>query len=108
MKRFWKEVAVVREDGGWAIQLDGRPVRTPARAALVVPTEALAEAIAGEWRSVEQEIDPPAMPVTGLRRRSRALRRSRPCLLSKRLAARIGRAAESRLGRAAVLGAAAL
>jgi chaperone required for assembly of F1-ATPase len=66
MKRFWKEVAVVREDGGWAIQLDGRPVRTPARAALVVPTEALAEAIAGEWRSVEQEIDPRAMPVTGL------------------------------------------
>ena len=39
------------EDGGWAIRLDGRPVRTPARAPLVVPTEALAEAIAEEWRA---------------------------------------------------------
>jgi len=66
MKRFWKEVAAVRENGGWAIQIDGRPVRTPARAPLVVPTEALAAAIADEWRSVEGEIDPRAMPLTGL------------------------------------------
>jgi chaperone required for assembly of F1-ATPase len=66
MKRFWKEVSVVHEDGGWAVQLDGRPVRTPARVPLVVPTQALAEAIAGEWRSVESEIDPRAMPLTGL------------------------------------------
>ena len=66
MKRFWKEVAVVEQDGGCAIELDGRPVRTPARAALVVPTEALAEAIAEEWRSVGEGIDPRAMPLTGL------------------------------------------
>jgi chaperone required for assembly of F1-ATPase len=66
MKRFWKDVAVAREGEGWAIQLDGRPVRTPARAALVVPSEALANAIADEWRSVESEIDPRAMPLTGL------------------------------------------
>jgi len=66
MKRFWKEVAVVREADGWAIQLDGRPVRTPARAPLLVPTEAQAQAIAGEWRSADEEIDPRAMPFTGL------------------------------------------
>ena len=66
MKRFWKEVGVDPRDGGWAIQLDGKPVRTPARQALVVPGEALAEAIAAEWRSVEDEIDPRAMPLTGL------------------------------------------
>jgi chaperone required for assembly of F1-ATPase len=66
MKRFWKEVGVEPRDGGWAIQLDGKPVRTPARQALVVPGEALAEAIAAEWRSVEDEIDPRAMPLTGL------------------------------------------
>ena len=36
MKRFWKEVAVVAEDGGWGIALDGRPVRTPQRAPLAV------------------------------------------------------------------------
>jgi chaperone required for assembly of F1-ATPase len=66
VKKFWKEVAVVREDGGWAIRLDDRPVRTPARALLLVPTELLAQAIAGEWRSVEGDIDPRAMPLTGL------------------------------------------
>jgi chaperone required for assembly of F1-ATPase len=66
MKRFWKEVAVEPRDDGWAIQLDGKLVRTPAREALVVPGEALAEAIAEEWRSVEDEIDPRAMPLTGL------------------------------------------
>ena len=66
MKRFWKEVATEREDGGWTIKLDGRPVKTPARAALIVPTEALAGAIAEEWRSVGDTIDPRAMPLTGL------------------------------------------
>lgn len=66
MKRFWKEVAVAREDGGWTIKLDDRPVKTPARASLLVPTEVLANAIADEWRSVGATIDPRAMPLTGL------------------------------------------
>jgi chaperone required for assembly of F1-ATPase len=68
VKRFWKGVEVRREGDGWAILLDQRPVKTPARAALEVPTQALAEAIADEWRSVESEgeIDPRAMPLTGL------------------------------------------
>ena len=66
MKRFWKEVSVTRGDDGWEIRLDDRPVKTPARAALVVPTEALAEAVAGEWRDVAETIDPRAMPLTGL------------------------------------------
>ena len=66
MKRFWKAVTVEPEDEGFAIRLDGRPVKTPARAALVVPTEALAQAIAEEWRAVGETIDPRAMPLTGL------------------------------------------
>jgi chaperone required for assembly of F1-ATPase len=66
VKRFWTEVSVGREGEGWSIELDGRPVRTPARAPLVVPNEALAEAIAGEWREVGQEIDPRSMPLAGL------------------------------------------
>jgi chaperone required for assembly of F1-ATPase len=66
MKRFWKHVAVEREDGGWTIKLDDRPVKTPARAALLVPTQALGNAIAEEWRSVGETIDPRAMPLTGL------------------------------------------
>lgn len=66
MKRFWKEVAVIEEDGGWGIALDGRPVRTPQRAPLAVASPALAEAIATEWREVGETIDPAAMPMTGL------------------------------------------
>ena len=66
MKRFWKDVTVERADGGWDIRLDGRPVKTPARAALAVPTEGLAAVIAEEWRSVGETIDPRAMPLTGL------------------------------------------
>jgi len=62
VRRFYKEVAIV--DG--AILLDGRPVRTPARASLALPTAALAEAVAQEWRMQGEEIDPRTMPLTGL------------------------------------------
>lgn len=65
MKRFWKSVDIEQEDGGWGVRLDGRPVRTPARAALLVPNQALAEAIAEEWRAAPETIDPRAMPLTG-------------------------------------------
>ncbi|MEM9428587.1 MAG: ATP12 family protein, partial [Pseudomonadota bacterium] len=50
VKRFWSEVAASPVEGGLTITLDGRPVRTPAKAALILPTRALAEAIAAEWR----------------------------------------------------------
>jgi len=66
VKRFWEDVSVEGASAGWGIRLDGRLVRTPAKAELAVPTEALANAIADEWRSVEGEIDPRAMPLTGL------------------------------------------
>ena len=66
MKRFWTDVTVEPDESGWAILLDGRPLKTPARAALAVPTQALAEAIAEEWRSVGETVDPRAMPLTGL------------------------------------------
>ena len=63
MKRFWKDVTV---ESGNSLALDGRPVRTPGRALLALPTPALAEAIAEEWRAVDGDIDPRAMPLTGL------------------------------------------
>jgi chaperone required for assembly of F1-ATPase len=63
MKRFWKNVAVDAERG---VLLDDRPVRTPGRNPLLVPSAALAEAIADEWRAVADDIDPRAMPLTGL------------------------------------------
>lgn len=62
MKRFWKDVTV--EDG--AVFLDGRPVKTPGRVVLQLPTPQLAEAVAQEWRAVEGDIDPRTMPLTGL------------------------------------------
>ena len=66
MKRFWNEVAVVQTGEGFGITLDGRAVRTPARAELVLPGAALAEAVAEEWRACGETIDPRAMPMTGL------------------------------------------
>lgn len=65
MKRFYTAAEAVREPEGWAIQLDGRAVRTPARAALIVPGEALARAIVAEWAAQGEEILPATMPLTG-------------------------------------------
>ena len=66
MKRFYKEVSVAAEGPGFALLLDGRSVKTPARAGLVVPGKALAEAMAAEWTAQDDEIDPRTMPLTGL------------------------------------------
>ncbi|MFZ2995501.1 ATP12 family chaperone protein [Sphingobium sp.] len=66
MKRFYTDVAIVPAGDAFAIQLDGRPVRTPARALLALPTEALAEAVAQEWSAQGQTVEPGTMPVTGL------------------------------------------
>jgi chaperone required for assembly of F1-ATPase len=66
MKRFWREVRVVRQEHGTAIELDRRPLRTPARRPLVAPTAALAEVIAGEWRAQEDRVEPRTMPATRL------------------------------------------
>ncbi|KTT74568.1 ATP12 family chaperone protein [Sphingomonas sanguinis] len=63
MKRFWKDVIV---DAERVVRLDDRPVRTPGRVPLALPTPALAEAVADEWRSVAEAVDPRAMPLTGL------------------------------------------
>ena len=66
MKRFWKEVSVARETDGFALALDGRPVKTPGWVSLLLPNAELAEAVADEWRSVGEDIDPRAMSLTGL------------------------------------------
>lgn len=63
-KRFWKAVGVVEVDDGFAVELDGRRIKTPAKAPLVVPTRAMAEAVAAEWSAQDDEIDPLSMPVT--------------------------------------------
>ena len=66
LKRFWKEASADAEAGesGFRILLDGRAVRTPAKALLAVPTPEMASAIAAEWNAQEKEIDPRVMPMT--------------------------------------------
>ena len=66
MKRFWKSAQAIQNDGSWGVELDGRPLRTPARKPVSVPTQRLAEDIAAEWNAAEDKIDPRAMPLTGL------------------------------------------
>ncbi len=65
-KRFYKDVSVIPAEGGFGLALDGKPVRTPARAPLTVPTRALAEGLAEEWRAQGEHIDPARMPKTRL------------------------------------------
>lgn len=66
MKRFYEKAEVTSAEGGFGIALDGRPVRTPGRALLAVPSNMLAEAIAAEWNGQGETIDPRSMPLTGL------------------------------------------
>lgn len=63
-KRFWKVATATPCDGGFTVMLDARPVRTPAKAALTLPTLAMAEAVAAEWDAQDGLIDPRKMPVT--------------------------------------------
>ena len=64
LKRFWTEARAAPDGGGWAVLLDGRPVHTPARAPLRLPTEPLARAVAAEWAAQEGEVRPDRMPLT--------------------------------------------
>lgn len=66
MKRFYKDVTIAAMEGGFAVLLDGKPVKTPGRNALLLPTEKLAAAIALEWRGQGDEIVAPTMPLLRL------------------------------------------
>lgn len=63
-KRFWDAASVVDVKGGYTVHLDARPLRTPGKSALIVPTVAMAKAIAAEWDAQSGKIDPHTMPVT--------------------------------------------
>lgn len=65
-KRFYKEATFAAAEGGFAILLDGRPVRTPAGAQLALPSEPAAALVAAEWAAQGDAIDPATMPVTRL------------------------------------------
>jgi len=63
MRRFYKEVSVTDD---FRVLLDGKPIKTPLRATLTLPTRALAEAIAGEWRRQGDKVQPTTMWLTKL------------------------------------------
>lgn len=65
-KRFYKNVDAVAEEGGYCIRLDGRPLPSTNRRRLLLPSRALAEAVAEEWRAQGDKIDPLSMPLTRL------------------------------------------
>jgi len=66
MKRVYEQVTTRRADFGWGVALDGRPMRTPGKNELVVPSEKLAAAIAAEWDAQQDDIRPTTMPLTRL------------------------------------------
>ncbi|OWU84009.1 ATPase [Oceanicola sp. 22II-s10i] len=63
-KRFWKSAGVVPAGDGFTVELDGRPVRTPGKSPLILPSRAMAELIAAEWDAQDTTIDPNSMPAT--------------------------------------------
>lgn len=66
LKRFYKSASAFEIENGWSVQLDARPLKTPAKAALALPTQALAEAIAEEWETQGEAVDVPSMHLTRL------------------------------------------
>ncbi|MDM7255674.1 MAG: ATP12 family chaperone protein, partial [Paracoccus sp. (in: a-proteobacteria)] len=75
-RRFWQQAQAVRDGDGWGVTLDGKPLRTPGKHPLIVPTKALAQAIAAEWDAQESVIDPNSMPLT--RAANSAIEKVRP------------------------------
>jgi chaperone required for assembly of F1-ATPase len=65
-KRFYAEAKAAPRGDGHAVHLDGRPLRTPGKLVLILPTAALADAIAAEWGAHKDHIDPLTMPLTRL------------------------------------------
>ncbi|MEM8688115.1 MAG: ATP12 family protein [Pseudomonadota bacterium] len=65
-KRFYKNVELVEDVGGYSLALDGRPVKTPLKRPLTMPTKALADRVAGEWEAQEEHINPANMLLTKL------------------------------------------
>jgi chaperone required for assembly of F1-ATPase len=63
-KRFWTQAKAEPCDGGFAVRLDTRLVKTPNKSALILPTQAMADAITAEWQAQGTKIDPTTMPCT--------------------------------------------
>jgi chaperone required for assembly of F1-ATPase len=66
IRRFYHEVTLGEVSGGWQVLLDRREVKTVGGAAQIAPTQALAEALAAEWRQQGERIDPASLPLRDL------------------------------------------
>src|SRR5580692_7254559 len=66
MKRFYQRAESAKTAAGYAITLDGKPIRTPGKRDLLLPSRALAAAIAKEWNAQESEVRAATMPLTRL------------------------------------------
>ncbi len=66
INRFYETVTLNETDGRFAVVLDGRTARTIGKNPLAAPTEALGEAVAGEWRAQGEHIEQSTMPLTGM------------------------------------------
>ncbi len=64
LKRFWQQAHVRKLEGGYTVTLDERPLKTPMKRPLILPSEALAAEISAEWQRVEGEVDHAKMPYT--------------------------------------------
>ncbi len=64
LKRFWKEAVIVPLDRGFGVELDSKPIKTPGKATMILPTRALAQMVAAEWQAQEGEVRPMTMPAT--------------------------------------------
>ncbi|MFN3515413.1 MAG: ATP12 family chaperone protein [Phenylobacterium sp.] len=65
-RKFYKDVSVVEDEGGFAVKLDGRNVRSPRGGKLTAPTRALADLVAEEWAAQTDVIELATMHVTRL------------------------------------------
>ena len=63
-KRFYTSAGIAETEGGFAVTLDGKPIRTPSGRRVVAPTSEIADAIAAEWNAQGETIDPLTMPLT--------------------------------------------
>jgi chaperone required for assembly of F1-ATPase len=63
-KRFYASAGVIETDGGFAVALDGKPIKTPSGKVVAVPSRVIAETMAAEWEAQKETIDPTSMPMT--------------------------------------------
>lgn len=64
MKRFYKLVSTQKSQGGYTVELDGKPVKTPLKSTLLAPNEAIAHELVREWAGQGDDIIPDSMPLT--------------------------------------------